>query len=124
MSKRGRYALGTVVLTLACAIAGLAFVANRITHRGEGPRHTYPLSGNDVLTDEQAIAIARQTLQRDGRYSDKMEPVTFGSDRLVNRGEDKSYVSLCWLEPGTNKQWYIQLHRTPGRVDAISYPGK
>src|SRR5687767_10259451 len=108
MSKRGRYALVTVVLTLACAIAGLAFVTNRIAHRGEGPRHTYPLSGNDVLTDEQAIALARQTLQRDGRYSDKMEQVVFGNDSVVNRGDDKTYVSLCWQEPGTNKQWYVQ----------------
>ena len=53
-----------------------------------------------------------------------MEQVTFGNDSVVNRGDDKSYALLCWRELGTNKQWYVQLHRTPGRVDAVSYPGK
>lgn len=124
MSKRGRYILATVVLTLACAVVGLAFVANRIVHRGEGPRHTYPLSGNDVLTEEQAITLARQTLERDGRYSDALEQVIFGNDIVVNRGDDKTYVNLGWREPGTNKTWYVQLHRTQDRVDAVSYPGK
>ena len=124
MSKRGRYGFITVLLTLACVITGVAFVANRIAHRGEGPRHIYELSGTDVLTDEQAIAIARQTLQRDGRYSNNMVQVVFGNDSVVNRGDDKSYVSLCWQDPGTDKHWYVQLHRTPERVEAVSYPGK
>jgi hypothetical protein len=125
MSKRGHYGLITVVLALACAIAGYAFVANRIAHPGEGSRHTYPLSGDYVLSDRQAIDLAKQTLQLDGRYSEKMEQVTFGNGSVASRGDDRShYVSLCWQEPGTNKKWYVQLHRTPEHVDAVSYPGK
>lgn len=121
MTNRRRFTFVAVIVMLGC---GVGYVANRITHRGEGPRHSYPLSGNDVLTDEQAIALARQTLQLDGRYSERMQQVVFGNNSFVNRGEDKSYASLCWQEPGTNRQSYVQLYRTQGRVDAVSYPGK
>jgi hypothetical protein len=123
MNKRGRYTLVTIVLTFACAAAGLTLVVNRLTHRGEGPRHTYSLSGKDALTDEQAIALAKQTLELDGRFSGTMQLITFGDDSVVSRGDDKSFVSVGWQERSA-RQWYVQIHRTPERVDAVSYPGK
>jgi len=121
---RHRFAILAVFLTLGCGVAWLSYVAYHITHRGEGPLHSYPVAGNAALTDAEAISLAKQTLQRDGRFSGAMELETFGNGRVVNRGEDKSYVSLCWRYPGTNDRWFVQLHRTPDRVDAVSYPGK
>jgi hypothetical protein len=123
VTTRTRFAILAVIVTLGCGVAGVGYIANRMTHRGEGPRRTYPLAGDEVLTDEQAIALAKQTLQLDGRFSEAMTLETFGDGSAVNRGDDKSYVSLSWWDP-TRGRWYVQLHRTPERVDAVSYPGK
>ena len=123
MTKRSRLAILAVIVTLGCGVAGVSYVANRMTHRGEGARHTYPLAGNQVLTDEQAIALAKRTLQLDGRLSEAMTLETFGGGSAVNRDDDTSYVSVSWWDP-TRGRWYVQLHRTPARVDAVSYPGK
>ena len=123
MSSRSRFAILAVIVTLGCGVAGVGYVANRITHGGDGPRHTFPLAGNETLTDEQAIALAKQTLQVDGRFSEGMTLETFPDGSAVNRGDDKSYVSVSWWDP-TRGRWYVQLHRTQERVEAISYPGK
>lgn len=124
MTKRSCFAILAVIVTLGCGVAALSYVADRLAHRGEGPRHTYPLSGDQVLSDEQAVAIAKQTLELDGRLSEAMELEAFGDGSVVNRGDDERYVSLSWWYPGTNRRWFVQLHRTPERVDAVSYPGK
>jgi hypothetical protein len=124
MSKLSRFAIFAVVVSLACGLAGIGYVVYQLNHHGEGPRHTYPLSGNAILTDEQAIALAKEMLQLDGRFSEAMELETFDDGTAANRGDDKTYVSLSWRYPGTNNRWYVQLHRTPERVEAVSYPGK
>jgi hypothetical protein len=122
--KRRLFNLAAVV-SLAMMLAFAAyFAATRLAHRGEGPRYDYPLRGNEVLTDQQAVDLAKQTLQRDGRFSDKLELVTLGNGSTVNRGSDRSYVSVCWENRDTHEEWYVQLHRSPERVEAISYPGK
>ena len=124
MTKRSRLAILSAVVMLGIGIAGLGYIANRITHRGAGPHRTFPLASDTILTDEQAVSLAKQTLQLDGRFSEAMELEAFGDGNVVNRGDDKTYVSLSWRYPGTNDRWFVQLHRTPERVEAVSYPGK
>ena len=105
-------ALASCVVALALLCFGICY---RVEHRGEGPRHTYPLPGTAALTDEQAIMLAKRTLQLDNRFSEGMELETFGDRSAVNRGDDRSYVSLSWWDP-TRGRWYVQLHRKPVQV--------
>jgi hypothetical protein len=123
MTRRQRTALFVAVLAVACTVAGAAYVYHVLARPGDGPTHTYTLAGRDPLTDEQAVSLAKQTLQRDNLFSETMVLERFADGSAVNRGDDTSYVSVSWSHPA-NGRWYVQLHRTPDRVDAKSYPGK
>ena len=101
MTKHRRFAIVAVIVTLGCGVAGLGYVANRLTHQGEGPRHTYPLAGNEMLTDEQAIALAKQRAKIPADsgveivvYPPRKSFYELLSDQLSGTGESAA-VSAC-----------------------------
>lgn len=123
MTKRSCFVILAVIVALVCGAAGLRYVNDLLIHRNDGPRHTYPLPGDAELTDEQAVAIAKQTLQLDGHFSEAMESGPHPL-HVANRGSDDRNVSVtCW-DPNTGHRWYVQLRRTSGSVDAVCKPGK
>jgi hypothetical protein len=123
-SEHLRLAILIVAAVLGCIALGLFLIDYHFKHRGEGPHHIFPLPGNAILTDDQAIAFGKETLNLDGRFSASMQLDEFGDDRNVSRGDDKTYTTVAWRYPGTNDVWYVQIHRTPDQVDAVSSPGK
>jgi hypothetical protein len=113
----------TFVVLVVSAGATFLYLVERALHANDGPPHVFVLEGDRRLTDEQAIDFARQAMTLDGRMSAGTVLDTFGDGTTVNRGDDVSYYTVGWREPA-KYQWFVKLHRTPGKVECVTYLGK
>ncbi|MGA2232617.1 MAG: hypothetical protein ABSH22_17100 [Tepidisphaeraceae bacterium] len=126
VTSRRAIILATVAVGFAiCTLfAGIYAAGYWFQHHGDGPTHTFPLDGNGPITDQEAIEYSKEVLISDGRFSSDLALSPFGNDAYVNRADDPAYATVDWRNQKTYREWFVQMKRLNGKVEAISYPGE
>ena len=121
-----KHRIGLAVLIVVAggfviAVCGLFYL---MQHRGEGPRHVYALSGDGPISDDDALKFAKEVLIADRPFYPAWEWERGVDGSLVGRGDDPAFASVSLHQPQSNNRYYVQLKRSPGKVECVSYPGE